>query len=453
VFTLASLAPGASANFTGSYKVPGNCCSVTDTLTATGKDACTGGIVTDTATETCPVLFTPRLAVTKSCPTRPVAPGELLTYTGTVNNPGNITLVNVTVVDDQPAPNTPVIGPIALAPGETVHFTGSYTVPADFCGTDTLTARGSSFCGGTNLTATATTTCPVETTPGIAVTKNCPITPVPRGALFAFTGTVINTGNVTLKDVFVVNNQPTNNTPVVGPITLAAGASTNFSGSYIANSDCCAVIDTLTASGRDTCTGTLVTNTATAVCPLLISPALTITRVCPAVPVPAGGLFVYSGSVSNAGDVTLTEVFVVSSQPAANTPVLGPFELAPGESQEFSGSYVVVAGSDPSLDTVGASGIDIWQARPVTAKANCSGPVLQSAAPVIGPVTFVNGKVKVSWTATPGVTYCLQSKSALKDSTWTTLPGNVTASDTTASKVDSIGADTQRIYRVMVVQE
>jgi hypothetical protein len=113
-------------------------------------------------------------------------------------------------------------------------------------------------------------------------------------------------------------------------ITLAAGASTNFSGSYIANSDCCAVIDTLTARGNDNCTGNLVTNTATAVCPLLISPAITVTLSCPPGTVPVGGLFVFSGSVSNAGDVTLTEVFVVSSQPVENTPVLGAIELAPG---------------------------------------------------------------------------------------------------------------------------
>ena len=161
----------------------------------------------------------------------------------------------------------------------------------------------------------------------------------------------------------------------------------------------------------------------------------------------------FSGSVSNAGDVTLTGVFVVSSQPAPNTPVLGPFELAPGESEEFSGSYVVAAGSDPSRDTVIASGMDIWQARAVTAKANCSGPAPQSTPPVIGPVSLVNGMVKVSWTATAGVTYCLQSKSTLKDSNWTTIPGNVTASGATASKEDPIGPNTQRVYRVMIVQE
>jgi hypothetical protein len=154
--------------------------------------------------------------------------------------------------------------------------------------------------------------------------------------------------------------------------------------------------------------------------------------------------------VSNAGDVTLTEVFVVSSQPAPNTPVLGPIELAPGESEEFSGSYIVAAGSDPSLDTVTASGMDIWQALTVTAKANCSGPAIQSARPVI---TLANGMVTVSWTATPGVTYCVQSKSTMNDSNWTTIPGNVTASGTIASKVEPFGPATQRLYRVMIVQE
>jgi hypothetical protein len=45
---------------------------------------------------------------------------------------------------------------------------------------------------------------------------------------------------------------------------------------------------------------------------------------------------VFSGSVSNSGDTILTNVFVVSSQPSPNTPLLGPIELAPGETKVFS---------------------------------------------------------------------------------------------------------------------
>ena len=90
---------------------------------------------------------------------------------------------------------------------------------------------------------------------------------------------------------------------------------------------------------------------------------------------PVGGLFAYTGSVSNTGDVVLTNVFVFSSQTNGNTRLLGPIELAPGESEEFSGSYMVTAGSNPATDTVTAQGTDTCQARTVSARANCAGPV------------------------------------------------------------------------------
>jgi hypothetical protein len=103
-------------------------------------------------------------------------------------------------------------------------------------------------------------------------------------------------------------------------------------------------------------------------------------------------LFVFTGSVTNTGDVVLTNVFVVSSQPNANTPLLGPIELAPGESEEFKGSYTVTAGSDPATDTVTAQGTDTCQARTVSSVANCSGT---TAVPTITSVLTGDGTVTI----------------------------------------------------------
>src|SRR6185295_443326 len=75
VFTVATLAPGASANFTGSYQVPLNCCVVSSTVGATGRDTCTGATMADTFTATCTVRTVPRIVVTKVCPTKPDQPG------------------------------------------------------------------------------------------------------------------------------------------------------------------------------------------------------------------------------------------------------------------------------------------------------------------------------------------------------------------------------------------
>jgi len=452
VFTLGALAPGASANFSGSYVTLTNCCVDSSTVTASGQ-GCGGAKVTDTATRTCVMLTSPAITVTKVCAPGLLQPGDLLTYSGTVSNSGNITLIGVVIVNNQPTNNSPVLGPIDLVPGQSVSYTASYIIPSDFCGSDTVTATGSDVCTSLQVSKSVTTTCPVVTTPGLSVIKNCPATPTPRGGLYIYTGMVTNTGNVTLVNVIVVNDQPTNNTPVFGPITLAPGASANFTNSYIAPLCCCEIIDTITATGQDRCDSTNVSATASQVCPLLTTPALTITEVCPATPVPLGGLFVFSGSISNSGDVVLTNVYVFGPQPGTGTPVLGPMELAPGETETFSGSSVLTS----VTNTVTATGTDTCQARTVTARANCSGP-LQAVQPVIGgpgvpAIRFSNGSFGLSFATEAGMTYNVQFKNSLSDPTWTTLP-NMPAIGTGGplTITDSAGGPPIRYYRVTLAQ-
>jgi hypothetical protein len=57
------------------------------------------------------------------------------------------------------------------------------------------------------------------------------------------------------------------------------------------------------------------------------------------------------------------------------------------------------------------------------------------------------------WTATAGKTYRVQHKAGLNQMNWSNLPGDVTATGTTASKVDNtLGGATQRFYRVEELQ-
>ncbi len=451
VFTVATLAPGASANFTGSYVVPLNCCVSSSTVTATGRDICTGVTVADTFTATCTALTVPRIVVTKTCPPTAVRTGEVMQYSGTVSNAGNITLVDVTLVNNQPNTGSPVWGPIILAPGESVSYYASYIVSPDFCGTDTVTARGLDACTYAPVVNSVTRTCPVITTPRIFVTKYCPPEPTPHLSPLIFTGTVSNPGDVTLTNVYVVNNRPTNNTPVIGPITLAPGESLNFAGSYITPEYCCDIVDTLTARGQGRCSGEQVTATATAICPLLNTPRIAVVKNCPETTVPVGGLLTFTGSVSNSGDTVLTNVYVVSSQPAPNTPLLGPIELAPGERKTFSGSYTVTANSNQQLDTVTARGMNTCAGVTTTATANCLGPV-EAGPPSIALVTVAGGVATVTWSATPGTVYTLQCKASAAATNWVDVPGNVTASGSTASKSEVVGTNTQRFYRILVVE-
>ncbi len=95
-----------------------------------------------------------------------------------------------------------------------------------------VTARDK--CSNSNVTAGSSMTCNVTPNPAIAVTRNCPATPVSPGGAFNFTGTVRNGGNVTLSNVTVTVNRPAAGTVVYTAASLAPGASASFSGSYTA---------------------------------------------------------------------------------------------------------------------------------------------------------------------------------------------------------------------------
>ncbi|MHB8523233.1 MAG: DUF7507 domain-containing protein, partial [Limisphaerales bacterium] len=344
-----TLAPGAGTNFAGSYTAALDACATTDTLIATGNNGSTGLPVTNSVSATCPIISIPSIAITQNCPPNPVSPGGLLTYSGSISNAGNITLTNIVVTNDRSGA-TPVLTAATLAPGVSAAFTGSYTAPTSGDATSTSTVRAMSLCG-VAVTNSASSTCPVLTSSGIAITEACPPVPVTPGGTLVFTGTVTNLGNVTLTNVLVVNDQPAPNTPVFGPVTLAPGAGTNFTGSYLVLANACATANTLTVTGNASSTGSSITNTVSANCPVITTPGITLTESCPPGPVSAGSSVVFTGLVSNTGNVTLTNVLVFSSEPTNKTPVLGPITLASGASAPFTGTYVALSGSNPTTTT------------------------------------------------------------------------------------------------------
>ncbi|HEY5912850.1 MAG TPA: hypothetical protein VJA21_19840 [Verrucomicrobiae bacterium] len=453
VFMASSLLPGQTTNFTGSYTVPGDCCTVTDTLLAQGTDACTGSNLTDTATSMCPVQFAPRLKITKQCPALPVATGQVLKYTGTITNTGNITLTEVLVYNSISGRQQPVLGVAALAPGETLTYTSEYDVPRDFCGTDTITVEGVSICGDVQAADSVTSTCAITTSPAITVLKACPDAPIQHGMPVTYSAMVMNSGDVTLTNVIVVDSLPVPNTAVFGPAILAPGEVKNFTFTFTAplGCDCCELVDTLTARGQDRCTGRQVVATSTAVCPYATHPKLLVALACPSNPVQIGDLVVYSGTVMNQGDITLTNVTVSSSYPA-DTILTGPLTLARGEAQNFVGSYVVAAGT-PALSQLilTAKGTDPCKGTVVTARENCAGN-LGDIPPVLAKPIVSGGQVTIQWTAETGLTYRLQSRASLNSGAWQDEPGDVVALTTTASKTVSLVQGQQRFFRVMIVQ-
>jgi uncharacterized repeat protein (TIGR01451 family) len=290
-----NLAIGQVAVFSGSY-IPANPCgpnTATLTVFATDQFTSTPRTVTSSTTITCQNTLTQGIQVTKVCPTQPVAPGQLLTFTGSVSNTGNVTLTNIVVVNSLPSANTPIFTRLTLAPGEVVTFNGSYLAPTNCTVADTLTATAASLCG-VAVSSTATATCPILTTPTIALSVLCPVEPVTPGGSLTYSGTVRNTGDVTLNDIVVISDVPAPNSTAFSVGSLAPGASATFTSRVSAPANGCALVATFSAMARDACApDKRATNTITVTCQIVTAPAIAVTLACPPDSPSSGGPITY----------------------------------------------------------------------------------------------------------------------------------------------------------------
>ncbi|MHB8524288.1 MAG: DUF7507 domain-containing protein, partial [Limisphaerales bacterium] len=215
-----------------------------------------------------------------------------------------------------------------------------------------------------------------------------------------------------------------------------------YFGSYTVPFDTCLV--TVTASGRDICGGNLVANLAS--CPVATTPLLAVTQNCPVAPVRPGSLFTYSGTVSNAGNITLTNVVILNSLSGA-TPIFTTAVLDPGASANFTGSYIAPA-TGPTTSTSTASATSLCGA-PVTNTASSTCAIV--VTPAIA-AAMSNGAFNLSFPSTSGQSYTVQYKNTLNDPTWTDLEtvvgtgGNLPITDPAAAKRPT------RFYRVMPTQ-
>src|SRR5204862_2171736 len=105
--------------------------------------------------------------------------------------------------------------------------------------------------------------------------------------------TVTHTGNITLTNFVVTNSMCAIGVSrlVLGPITLAPGAGTNFTDSYIVPLDSCGpYVDTFTASGAEKCFGVVVTDFDTKACAGTNATGICRGRIYTPNPAAAGGL-------------------------------------------------------------------------------------------------------------------------------------------------------------------
>ena len=462
VFTIARLEPGQTADFTGSFVVPSNCCSIVDTLLAQGTDICTGETVVDTTTTSCPVLFTPLVEITKECPTEPVGIGETVTYRGVVLNTGDITLTNLMVYGSLQGSGAPYLEPINLAPGESVSYQASFVVSEENCGQETVTVTATSLCGDVNVSDSVSSACPIVVSPGVEVLSFCPQGPLVPGMPTTFSGIVINTGDVSLSGVTVRNNISIHNgaisegSVVFGPdVVIGAGESVSFNYEAVipSDDDCCELVSQLMVTGLSFCTSEEVTSTSTSVCSIQTNPGIDVQFTeCPQGIIPIGGWVEYFGVVTNTGDIILDNVTVKATVNGEERVLVNSIMLAPGETELFTTMFEKSAAGNVQPLVAIAEGTDTCLGKIVLDASVCNPRAVEPFG-VNSIESNGSGQFVIRANVLPGRLYMLQYSNGLAGSVWVNIDNKVVAESATVTFTDHYDSGVAaRFYRVVEIR-
>ncbi len=348
---ITTLAPGASdsTTFTASYSVVQDditAGSFTNTATVTASPP-SGSPLVERATSTVSALQQPGVTLTKTADQTGYGNvGEVLTYTFTVTNTGNLILTDLSIADPDAAVSGGSLATLAPGESDSTTFTAFHTVTqADLdAGSLTNTATLSATpLPGTAISAVGSATAQAVVRPLITLHKAAVQSSyAAAGDVINYTFTVANTGNVTLGNVTVTDPGAT----VSGsPITLAPGESdsTTFTAAYtVVQAD----LDAGSFSNTATVTGTpLFGPTATATDSVTVqavqSPSLGLSKVLSSAPTPivAGSTLAYVITATNTGNVTLTNVVI--SDAMLTPPINGCSSVLPGHTCTLWGTYAV----------------------------------------------------------------------------------------------------------------
>ena len=293
------------------------------------------------------------------------AADQIITYTYTVTNSGNITLTAQPMVTDDRIANV-TCAPVpagGLAPGASLLCEAPYTVTQEDMNSGLITNIARAFSGDVPLPATpgpetATLTVPAIANPQILLAKTADLTTnAGVGQEITYTYTVTNTGNLTLSDVTVTDAHTSASGTLALPVgedsLLTDAAPANDSRDSLDDNGVWSVLspgDVATFSARYTVTQadvdsqTLLRNTAavTATSPDGTSPSFSATlEVTPEVKAPAltalktvdesglseppmaGDVLLYSISVTNSGNQTLRNISLIDAlRRVDGTPVI-----------------------------------------------------------------------------------------------------------------------------------
>ena len=375
-----TLSPGETITCTATYQVTLSdidAGEIENTAFATGRDPQDALVQDqDDATVQGPAQD-PEISLLKTAnPITYTQVGNLITYTFTVTNTGNVTLSNV-VVDDPLTGSTDLpVSPSTLTPGGTGTASATYSVVQSDLDAgqilNTAVATGYSP-NGEPVDDDDNVTVPGPTSePNVMLVKTAnPQAYLDVGDVIVYTFAVTNTGNVTLTNL-VINDPLTGSVNLsVTPSTLAPGESGTTSATYtITQSDINAgqVLNTATVTGEDPGGNTVEDQDDATVEGPKQEPDVTLLKTAnPQVFTSVGDIITYTFTVTNTGNVTLTKLVINDALTGSVNLSVVPSTLAPGESGTATATYAItqsdinagqvlntatVTGEDPGGNTV-----------------------------------------------------------------------------------------------------
>ncbi len=375
-----TLSPGETITCTATYQVTLSDIDtgeIENTAFATGRDPQDALVQDQDDAIVQGPAHDPEISLLKTAnPTTYTQVGNLITYTFTVTNTGNVTLSNV-VVDDPLTGSTDLpVSPSTLVPGGTGTASATYSVVQSDLDAgqilNTAVATGYAPNGDPVDDEDNATVQGPTSEPAVMLVKTAnPQAYLDVGDVIVYTFAVTNTGNVTLTNL-VINDPLTEsvNLPVVLS-TLAPGESGTASATYtITQSDINAgqVLNTATVTGEDPGGNTVEDqDDATVEGPKQEADVTLLKTANPQVFTSVGDIITYTFTVTNTGNVTLTKLVINDALTGTVNLSVTPSTLAPGESGTASATYTItqsdinagqvlntatVTGEDPGGNTV-----------------------------------------------------------------------------------------------------
>ncbi|MGI0049963.1 MAG: DUF7507 domain-containing protein, partial [Nitrososphaera sp.] len=290
------------------------------------------GNVTDDASAFVRVI-NPDISLTKEVEPEKVLSGTEVTYTFNATNTGDVTLDNVEITDDQLGH---IAGPVSLAPGESLVSENSTTITAN----TTNTAEVIGFHQLGNVTDDASAFVRVIN-PDISLTKEADVEKVVGETEVTYTFNATNTGDVTLDNVTITDDQLGH---IAGPVSLAPGASLVSQNSTTINAN---TTNTAEVIGFHQL-GNVTDDASVTIRQLSLG--IELTKTVDEEKILSGAEVTYTFNATNTGTVTLNDVEITDDQLGH---IAGPVSLAPGESLVVQNSTTINANTTNTAEVIG----------------------------------------------------------------------------------------------------